>query len=654
MKRWSPEDRCFLFRYYRIPFHDEFAASIANLHGHISGERKAALSYVAWAGMRSPEFDEPIFTPSVIPTVLAALWCVLRDPDSWSDAVAEAIRLGGDVDTLGAIVGTLMGAKLGTSAIPGHLARTVVDAERLRRLAGRNFAAIASVPSSGRAPGLQLAGVSSGSYFHPLNGYRRYPSSGRSTISRWRLGGRAEVCYTDAQVKADSERGGFARPPDHRGEESLQMRGNRDCDRRAFLSLLAGAAAAAPAHQTLAALAAWPARPRWAAVRSLIDKYVAEGKVAGAVAALSAGSDPPSYPAAGLIALDSPTRFDENSICRIYSMTKAVTGVAAMALVEDRRIALDQPVAEVLPEWRSLRVAVDVQKGLDSRPARGTMTMRHLLTHTSGLSYWTPTTGEGLLPKAYREHGITPGNYGAGLNRPGYGPQAKGLVDMIERVAKLPLAFEPGTEWQYSIGLDVMGLVIERVSGKPFEVFLRERLFSPLDMTSTGFRVEQRDAARLTTNYTVTPEGLRPSDPAATSVWRLPPPLPAGGAGLVSTARDFWRFGAMLLGDGALGRARVVKHETARLALSNLLPAGVVFPRGGGFGAGMRVVITKDGRNGPVGSAGWSGAAGTIWRVDPAQRVNSVFLTQFMPPTSYPIWDEFPAALEEDLRTGTA
>jgi CubicO group peptidase (beta-lactamase class C family) len=145
---------------------------------------------------------------------------------------------------------------------------------------------------------------------------------------------------------------------------------------------------------------------------------------------------------------------------------------------------------------------------------------------------------------------------------------------MIERVAKLPLAFEPGTKWQYSIGLDVMGLVIERVSGKRLEDFPRERLFGPLDMASTGFRVEARDASRLTTNYTVTAEGLRPGDPAAASVWLSPPALPAGGAGLVSTERDFWRFGAMFLGDGALRRVRVLKAETARLARSNLLPAG--------------------------------------------------------------------------------
>ena len=116
-------------------------------------------------------------------------------------------------------------------------------------------------------------------------------------------------------------------------------------------------------------------------------------------------------------------------------MTKPVTGVAAMMLIEEGKLSLDQPVADVLPELRSPRVAIDLEKGMESRPAEKTMTMRHLLTHTSGLSYWTPLSGVGALPTAYREHGITPGNYGTGLDRPGYGPQARSLTEMVTRVA---------------------------------------------------------------------------------------------------------------------------------------------------------------------------------------------------------------------------
>jgi CubicO group peptidase (beta-lactamase class C family) len=424
-------------------------------------------------------------------------------------------------------------------------------------------------------------------------------------------------------------------------------------NRRHFLNALAGAAIAAP---SLVGLATWattrPAR-RWAAVQRLLDGYVADKKMAGVAAALSFGGWPLAYPSAGHIALDSAVRFDETSLCRIYSMTKPVTGAAAMMLVEDGRIKLDQPVADVLPEFRSLRVAIDIQKSMESRPAVKTMTMRHLLTHTSGLSYWTPSSGAGALPTAYRERGITPGNYGARLNRPGYGPQARSLAEMVERLAELPLLCEPGTAYNYSIGLDVMGLVIERVTGKGFDVFLRERLFGPLDMSSTGFQVAPKNVARLTTNYNVTPEGLRPTDSAASSVWLRPPTLVAGGAGLISTARDFARFGAMLLGDGALGRVRVLKPETARLARSNLLPAGVIYSGGDGFGAGAALVLNGTNRRfGPPGSFGWGGAAGTLWRIDSAHRGNMVFMSQHMPPDTYPIREDMAAAIEADLKQG--
>jgi len=424
-------------------------------------------------------------------------------------------------------------------------------------------------------------------------------------------------------------------------------------NRRDFLNTMTSALLSAAYLDSRAAFAVTRPARRWTAVQKLLDGYVADKKMAGAGAALSYGGSPPAYLSAGHIALDSPVRFDENSLCRIYSMTKPVTGVAAMMLVEEGRIALDQPVADVVPEFRSLRVATDIEKGLSARAAVKTMTMRHLLTHSSGLSYWMPSADAGVLSTAYRERGITPGNYGARLNRPGYGPQARNLTEMVERVAELPLLCEPGTAYNYSIGLDVMGLVIERVTGKGFDVFLRERLFEPLDMRSTGFQVATKNAARLTTNYNVTPEGLKPTDPAATSAWLRPPTLLAGGAGLISTARDFARFGAMLLGDGALGRVRVLKPETARLTRSNLLPAGVVYAGGDGFGAGASLVINGSNRRfGPSGSFGWGGAAGTLWRIDPAHRGNMVFMSQHMPPDTYPIREDMADAIKADLKQG--
>lgn len=316
-----------------------------------------------------------------------------------------------------------------------------------------------------------------------------------------------------------------------------------------------------------------------------------------------------------------------------------------MLLIQDGKLSLDQPVASVLPELSKLSVAVDPRTGLDARPATQALTIRHLLTHSGGLAYWTPEAGTDALSKAYRSAGITPGNYYAsGRSRPGFGPQADGLDEMVRRLAELPLASEPGTAWRYSVGLDVMGLVIERVSGRPLDAFARERLFVPLGMNSTGFEVQPSASARLTSNYTVTAAGLEPLDPARSSVFLQRPKLIAGGAGLLSTARDFSRFGAMLLNDGKLGPVRVMKAETARLARSNLLPEKVLYD-GGGFGAGMRVAAGGRAPRDRAGALSWNGAAGTMWLVDPGNALNFVFLSQFMPPTSYPIWDEVMGAL---------
>jgi CubicO group peptidase (beta-lactamase class C family) len=423
-------------------------------------------------------------------------------------------------------------------------------------------------------------------------------------------------------------------------------------NRRTFLTAVASALVRITDRPT--AVAGSQGGRRWSAVQTVLDDYVRSGKLAGAAAAVAYDGSALAYPAAGRIALDTPTPFDENSICRIYSMSKPVTGIAAMTLVDAGKLRLDQPVADVIPEWRSLRVAIDARTSLDSRPATKIMTMRHLLTHTSGLAYWTPASGADAVPSAYRTRGITPGNYGARLNRPGYGPQANGLDEMVTRLADLPLVAEPGTRYQYSVGLDVMGLVIERVSGTSLDAYLRTRLFAPLQMTSTGFHVPADQVSRLTTNYNVTPNGLQPTDSRESSAWLKPPNLPAGGAGLVSTARDFARFGAMLLGHGTLDGVRILRPDTAQLACSNLLPSGVAYD-GGGFGAGMRVAVEGgDVRGGSRGALSWGGAAGTLWMVEPARAGNMVFMSQHMPPETYPMWSDVRGAVERDLRGSPA
>ena len=406
-------------------------------------------------------------------------------------------------------------------------------------------------------------------------------------------------------------------------------------ERRQFLAAL-GALAASPA---------WARSARWPKVQALLDRYVAAKKIAGASAALTVGGAPLAYVNSGTLALGSSVAANEDTLWRIYSMTKPVTGTAAALLIEDGKLELDQPVADFFPAFASIQVAIDPARSLDARPAKTVMTVRHLLTHTSGLTY--TIMGKGPVQKAYRQKGLF-GFYGQ-PPKPGDGALPTSLAEFAERLATVPLIAEPGTVYHYSVSLDLLGAVIERANGMPFDAFLRARLFGPLDMRSTAFRA--LDMNRLSTNYLVTPKGLLAVDLPGRTVFGTYPKLAHGGAGLVSSARDYARFGLTLLGDGALGGVRVMAPETARLVRSNLLPAGVTaLDDGSGYGAGGRVVTpaTRD-ANDSVGSYGWGGAAGTSFWIDPRRRTMVTLMTQFMPQDGYSIRRELRDAIRADV-----
>lgn len=424
---------------------------------------------------------------------------------------------------------------------------------------------------------------------------------------------------------------------------------------------IAGAAAVlvAPAG------AANPAKsPRsWSRLQATLDEFVRERSAPGVAVAIGYGEEKPAYPSSGTIAFDSRRAFDADSICRMYSMTKNVTRIATLLLVEDGKLTLDQPVTDYLPEFRNLRVALDPAMGLESRPAERAMTMRHLITNSSGLGNWTPASDSGEeLHKLYRERGITPGNFGAGLKRPEYGPQAPSMEEMVRRVAELPLAHEPGTVLHYSIGFDVMALVIERATGKKYGTFLHERLWGPLRMDSTGFQVARKDAARLTTNYdatergAMTSPGARPDprlppkwgvvDDRATSDCLQPPRLLSGGGSLLSTARDFLRYTQMLQNDGALGKTRIMKVETAKLATGDINPPGVAEPQDSGSRALMRGAPIN-----PPGTIGGGGAAATLFWFDRPRNLAVVFTAQVMygGPARSPFQKRLFAAIDQDV-----
>jgi CubicO group peptidase (beta-lactamase class C family) len=413
------------------------------------------------------------------------------------------------------------------------------------------------------------------------------------------------------------------------------------------LALITGTTAAG-AWQAQRQLAPQPARaPGYPAVQAVFDGYVAAKKMPGIVAAIGEGDAAPSFIAAGAIG-DEPGAAQANadSLWRVYSMTKPITGMAAMMLIEDGKLRLDQPIGELIPAFKQMRVLTDPAKSLDSRPAKTPITVRHLLTHTSGLGYSIVTKGP--LLKEYERLGILPFTTNAQVEATLAGVRPKSLAEFADRVATLPLAAEPGTVWSYSIGLDLLGRVIEVASGMRFEDFLERRMFGPLGMRSTYWTVPQSEVGRLATAYMWAGEVRMPIDPPATSAYLKAPAFPYGGAGLVMSTRDYDRFLSMLANEGAVGGVRVMKPETVRLGMSNLLPAGVTFSGvaentggtgggGMGYGAGGSVTLRDTPGGLSKGSYGWGGAAGTKAFVDPVRKLRATVMVNYIPSEKWPV-----------------
>ena len=416
--------------------------------------------------------------------------------------------------------------------------------------------------------------------------------------------------------------------------------------RRALLRggawLTAGAALAGSPMGRLAAAREYAAN--WRNVTAMVDSYVSERKVANMIAALGWGRQDPLYIARGTLALGGPSKVDADSLYRIYSMTKPITGMAAMMLIDEGRLGLDQPIAELLPAYANMQVQRTYDGSLtDLVPAERPITVRQLLTHTAGLGY--NIVQKGPISAAYTEQGLIPGQVSRlpipGLGR---GKAVTGLDTFADRLAKLPLVLQPGTKWSYSVGLDLLGRVIEIASGMAFDEFLRTQIFEPAGMTSTFFTVPESDVARFTTNYGIMNNTPLPMDPARASIYLDEPPFPFGGAGLVSSARDYDRFLTMLLGYGMIDGKRVMGELAVRVGTSNLLPATATtegtWVEGQGFGAGGRVTD---------GAYGWGGAAGTVAFVNFKAGLRATLMTQYMPSEAYPIHTGFPAAVGKDL-----
>lgn len=402
-------------------------------------------------------------------------------------------------------------------------------------------------------------------------------------------------------------------------------------DRR---TMLAGLGAAISAS-----LAAVPASARGApypGLQALIDAYVAEGLVPGAiVGVLNPGRFAPVWMTSGKTLFEGGTAVTPRTLWRIFSMTKPVTGVAVMQQVAAGRLGIDTPIADIMPEFRNMRVLVDPARGLESRPAEKPILVRHLLTHSAGFSY--TIAGNGPLEKAYQEQGLQATALKA-LLTPG-GPPPPPLRTYMERLATLPLLYEPGSRWHYSIGLDVAGALLERLTGKPLDAVFESQLFGPLGMKDSGFWVPQAKRARLSGLYawsdikTQAPTG-KPElvDGPFQTEWAQRPDFLAGGAGLISSADDYARFAQMMLNEGQFEGRAIIPRTVARLAMSNQMERGIFFDGFDGNGSGGRAILSDRRAVSPgtygVGTWGWGGAASTLFHVDPVRGQAFVLMLQ--------------------------
>lgn len=338
----------------------------------------------------------------------------------------------------------------------------------------------------------------------------------------------------------------------------------------------------------------------------------------------------------------------DDTIYRIYSMTKPITSVAFMMLVEEGRVALDEPVAKYIPEWRNLGVYVggmpmlgpvpDAAPKFLTTPTARPMQIVDLLRHTSGLTYGFQNRT--AVDAAYRTMKV--GEIGM-----------DGTLDgMIASLAAIPLEFSPGEAWNYSVATDVLGYLVGKISGMPFEQFLKQRIFDPLGMIDTGFHVPPEKAHRLAACYVVDGKGGKTlQDDPEKSPFLTAPSFVSGGGGLVSTTADYLKFCRMLLGRGALGEARLLSPKTLALMTANHLPGNKTLPElsrslfseatydGVGFGLGFAVTMDPS-RTLIPGSRGefwWGGAATTSFWIDPAEDMAVVFMTQCLPSAAYPV-----------------
>jgi CubicO group peptidase (beta-lactamase class C family) len=371
----------------------------------------------------------------------------------------------------------------------------------------------------------------------------------------------------------------------------------------------------------------------------LKNRYVDPGKIAGALTLVYRGGEIAYLSPVGLMDRERGTPMAEDTIFRIYSMSKPITSVALMMLYEHGHFQLEDPVHRWIPSWKNLRVyEMGSHPHFMTRPCDRPMQIVDLLTHMSGLTY-------GFMERT---------NVDAAYTKLGIGALRKqfdgDLSEMVAALADVPLEFSPGSAWNYSVSTDILGYLVEQISGERFDEYLRRHVFEPLGMVDTGFHVPEDKADRFAACYERNfKKEVRLQDDPQTSRYLKPPKFLSGGGGLVSTAADYLRFARMLLGGGELEGTRLLGPKTLELMTSNFLPNGEDLTEhalgafaettytGVGFGLGFSVTLDPVEARvvGSEGEFAWGGAASTAFWVDPAEELIAIFMTQFMPSRTF-------------------
>ncbi|MGH8229555.1 MAG: serine hydrolase domain-containing protein [Steroidobacteraceae bacterium] len=371
-------------------------------------------------------------------------------------------------------------------------------------------------------------------------------------------------------------------------------------------------------------------KARLGRLHGVMAGYVEAGEVPGIVTLVSRRGDV-HVDAIGAKILGGADPIGRDTIFRIASMTKPITAVATMILVEECKLRLDEPVDRLLPELSGRRVLERIDGPLDATvPARRPITVRDLLTFRMGFGMILDPRDASPIGKAIAETQIQ------SLNpAPPHAPD-----EWIKRLGSLPLMYQPGERWMYHTGSDVLGVLVARAADQPFGTFLKERIFDPLGMQDTAFSVPQAKLDRLAACYRIHPRTreLELIDDPKSSAWSRPPVFPSGGGGLLSTIDDYHAFGLMLLNGGRLGTERILARHSIETMTTDQLTAdqrasAVFFPgyfESHGWGFGVSVVIRRDSIATSPGQFGWSGAFDTTWVTDPREQLVAILMAQRM------------------------